>query len=378
MDLHLRGLIKDITNPEILNQKNITFYLGIDPTNSLHIGHLLAIITAKRLINLGHRAIILIGGSTASIGDPTGRNSSRPNLSKEEINSNIKVISEQVKSILGDCLIVNNSDWTNNLNFMDFIQDTGKHFSVNTMIKSETFKSRLETGLSFLEFSYVLLQGNDFHHLFKTYNCTLQIGGSDQFANILHGINLIHKKEHKEAFGLTIPLLVDSAGNKFGKSAGNAIWLDKNKTSPFDFWQFWRNVPDDMVKTLFMFFTFFSPEEINSNDVDINAQKVQLASTITEIVHGTEATRAVENKIQQLFGTPDKLTELDATFESHKLLSEIMVALGVAKSKSDAMRLMAGNGVKIDGKPMLKDQVITSGTFFLEKGKKDKRKFEVK
>lgn len=378
MDLHLRGLIKDITNSEILNQKNITFYLGIDPTNSLHIGHLLAIVTAKRLINFGHKAIILLGGSTASIGDPTGRNSSRPNLSKEEINSNIKVISDQVKSILGDCIIVNNADWTNNLNFMDFVQDTGKHFSVNSMIKSETFKSRLETGLSFLEFSYALLQGNDFYHLFKTYNCTLQIGGSDQFANILHGINLIHKKEHKEAFGLTIPLLVDSSGNKFGKSAGNAIWLDKDKTSVFDFWQFWRNVPDDMVETLFMFFTFLSPEEISSNCSNINQQKAQLASIVTEMVHGAEATRLVETKVQQLFGDKSRLTDLDATLESPKLLSEIMVILGVAKSKSDAMRLMAGNGVKIDGITVLKDQVMNSGTFFLEKGKKDKKRFNVK
>jgi tyrosyl-tRNA synthetase len=355
----------------------------------LHIGHLLPIITAKRFINFGHKAIILIGGATASIGDPTGRNSSRPNLSQEEIDSNIKVITEQVKSILGDCIIVNNADWTKNLNFLDFVQDTGKHFSVNTMIKSDTFKSRLETGLSFLEFSYALLQGNDFHHLFKNHNCTLQIGGSDQFANILHGINLIHKKEHKEAFGLTIPLLTDSNGNKFGKSAGNAIWLDKNKTSVFDFWQFWRNVPDDMVNMLLRFFTFLSVEEINNDfvntlgasfakpGVNINDKKAQLASIVTEMVHGAEETRAVENKVQQLFRAPHSLTELDALFESPKFISEIMVALGIAKSKSDAIRLIAGNGVKIDGNLVTNNCQLNEGTFFIEKGKKEKRRFKI-
>lgn len=385
-DLIDRGLIKQSTcDIDKLFAKPFTFYLGIDPSSdSMHAGHLLPIITAKRLIDLGHKAIILIGGSTAMIGDPTGRSTGRNALSKEQVDFNVAKLTEQVKSII-DCEIVNNADWTCNLNFLDFMQSTGSHFRVNNMIKSDCFKSRLEqeNGLSFLEFSYMLLQANDFHHLFVNHGCTVQIGGNDQTANMIAGIDLIHKKLHKEAFSFTVPLLTDSNGEKFGKSAGNAIWLDENKTSVFDFFQFWRNVPDNMVKSLLLMFTFKSIEEVDQlMGGDINAAKKELAFVVTSIVHSVKKAVVAKSKAKALFegGNGESLEATE--IESGTLLFDLLITLGVCKSKGEGRRLAQHNGLTIDEVIVKENIEFTKekfpSSFILRKGSKTFFKLKVK
>lgn len=376
-DLIDRGLVQNCSNLEVVKKlpENTTFYVGFDPTaDSLHIGHLLPIIVMRRLKEAGANPIAVIGGSTARVGDPTGRTTTRPILTQSELDNNISSITNQIKSIV-DCTIVNNKDFTN-VNFIDFVSDIGRHFSVNTMLKTDTFKTKLENGLSFLEFSYSLLQANDFLCLFRQYNCLLQVGGSDQWANMIAGIDLIHAKEHKQAFCLTLPILEDKNGNKFGKSSGNAIWLDKNKTSVFDFWQFWRNVPDDMVKTLFMFFTFWSIQEINSLDFSkINERKAQLANLVTLLVHGQAELDLVKNKVKVLFEGADESLVEPFKVESSKLLSEILKDVGASSSRSEALRLLQQKAIKIDGEVIAFDFKLcdfNKTKFLLEKGKKQK------
>lgn len=377
-DLISRNLIVQTSNQAGIESNKInTFYTGFDPTaDSLHVGHLLPLITMKRLKLLGANPIAIIGGATARVGDPTGRTTTRPILSQEDLDSNINNISSQIKSIV-DCDIINNKAFVQ-ANFIDFVADIGKHFSVNTMLKTDTFKTKLEHGLSFLEFSYSLLQANDFLQLSRNNNCFVQMGGNDQWANMIAGIHLIHAKDKKEAFAFTLPILEDKHGNKFGKSNGNAIWLDKNKTSVFDFWQFWRNVSDEDVNKLFMFFTFLSVEEINNLDfTDINVCKAKLATLVTEIVHGAEEAKSAEDKAKELFANQGANLGEAIQVESGKLLSEIMREIGATSSRSEALRLIKNGGVRVDGTKILVDYVPNQEFIFLEKGKKDKFKVKI-
>lgn len=394
-DLISRGLVQNASNFNEIAKlpDNTTFYVGFDPTaNSLHIGHLLPLVTMRRLKELGANPIAVIGGATARVGDPTGRTSTRPILTEEELKTNIENIKSQINSIV-DCEIVDNKDFAQ-VNFLDFVSDIGRHFSVNTMLKTDTFRTKLETGLSFLEFSYSLLQANDFLNLFVKKNCLLQIGGSDQWANMIAGIDLIHAKQHKQAHCLTLPILEDKNGNKFGKSAGNAIWLDKEKTSAFDFWQFWRNVPDDMVKTLFMFFTFLPVEQIiskfNKNTSldnisllsgdEINSLKEELADLVTGLVHPGEL-ESVKNKVKVLFGDQSEDLVESTAVESFKLVSEMLRDIGAAASRSEALRLIQQKGIKINSKQISIDFKVGDlgkGKFLVEKGKKNKFLIEIK
>ena len=377
-DLISRNLIVQTSNQAGIESNKInTFYTGFDPTaDSLHVGHLLPLITMKRLKLFGANPIAIIGGATARVGDPTGRTTTRPILSQQDLDSNINNISNQIKSIV-DCDIINNKGFVQ-ANFIDFVADIGKHFSVNTMLKTDTFKTKLEHGLSFLEFSYSLLQANDFLQLSRNNNCFVQMGGNDQWANMIAGIHLIHAKDKKEAFAFTLPILEDKHGNKFGKSNGNAIWLDKNKTSVFDFWQFWRNVSDEDIKKLFMFFTFMSVEEINNLDfTDINSCKAKLATLVTEIVHGAEEAKSAEDKAKELFANRGANLGEAIQVESGKLLSEIMREIGATSSRSEALRLIKNGGVRVDGAKILVDYVPNQEFIFLEKGKKDKFKVKI-
>lgn len=380
-----RNLIKQISNEEGIKNNNI-FYVGFDPTaNSLHVGHLLPLITMLRLKQSGANPIAVIGGATARIGDPTGRTSSRPILTEEELESNITNITKQIKNIVG-CDVVNNKNFVQS-NFIDFVSDIGRHFSVGEMIKTDTFKTKLEHGLSFLEFSYTLLQANDFLQLSRNNNCFVQVGGNDQWANMVAGIHLIHAKDKKQAFCFTLPILEDKNKNKFGKSNGNAVWLDSEKTSPFDFWQFWRNVDDEILQDLFKQFSFLPIRDIiakfNKNTIwslehtnllsgkEINLLKEELATEITGLVHGQEIAKECLNKSRNLFSNSIADSEPEHVFESSKLVSEILKEIGFASSRSEALRLIKQNAVKVNGN-LIQEDILLKDKNLIEKGKKNK------
>ena len=297
-ELKYRGVIKDISSPELedkLNNESLTFYLGTDPTaDSLHIGHYASFVTAKRLANHGHKPIILVGGATGLIGDPRPT-TERPMISKETVLNNIESLKKQVNSLLdGKAQVVNNYDWTRDVTFLDFLRDIGKYININYMLNKDIISRRLDTGITYAEFSYTLLQGFDFLHLFKNNNCVLQAAGSDQWGNITTGIELIRKIENKTAYGFTMPLILDSTGKKFGKSEGNALWLDKNKTSPYQIYQYLINSDDSKVVEYLKVFTFLSIDEIESLAKSVKtepekrlAQKA-LAFEVVKDLHGEE------------------------------------------------------------------------------------------
>lgn len=390
-ELNERGLIKQVTNADAISRffeaKNGSFFIGFDPTaDSLHVGHLLQIITAKRMKDAGVSPILLVGGATAQIGDPTGKSDMRKMLSEEELNRNIKAICNQFNKLLPDVTsIVDNNSWIKDLNFIRFIRDIGVHFSVNNMLRADCFKSRIENGgLSVLEFNYMLLQAFDFFHLCSTQNCFLQIGGDDQWSNILAGIDLIRKKTGKEAFGLTIPLLVNSSGQKMGKTEKGAIWLDKNKTSVFDFFQFWRNIPDEDVIKCFMFLTFISVDEIKaipfSTSDEINAAKKRLAFEITTFVHGKEEAEVVLKQLEALFENNDASMIKEVVISDNIHILDLIVKSGFAKSRNEARNLINGKGISIND-TLIIDPTISitkcsfNNSFVLRKGKKNFCKF---
>lgn len=379
-DLESRGLVKQVTNADkvraLLNgNKPQTFYIGFDPTaDSLHVGHLLQIVTAKRLADAGHKPIMLIGGATASIGDPTGKSEMRKMLSLGAIWVNGEKIGDQIKKIMGqECQMVNNLAWFDGANFLSILRDLGPHFSVNNMLRAECFKSRMEQGLSFLEFNYMILQAQDFRMLNLQENCVLQIGGDDQWSNILAGIDLVHKKEGREVFGLTLPLLVNSDGTKMGKTEKGAVWLDPNKTSPFEFFQFWRNIPDNKVKECINFFT----NEVNSEDsilLNINQHKKFLAFEITKLVHGEdEAQRSLE-QAEALFEKKTFVMEAVSIAEGIHIL-DLIIKCNFAKSRTDARNLIANRGITINGEVQDNPTINISKSVFgnelvIKKGKK--------
>lgn len=394
--LEERGYIEQVTHEglrEWFEKEKVSFYIGFDPTaDSLHVGHFVSMMVASHMQRAGHRPIILIGGGTAMIGDPSGRTDMRAMLSKEDIAHNVECFKKQLSKFVSfegenAAIIVNNADWLLNLNYIDFIRDIGSYFSVNKMLTAECFKKRLEKGLSFLEFNYMLMQAYDFLELYKKYNCSLELGGNDQWSNILAGADLIRRKEQATAFGLTFKLLLTTAGTKMGKTAKGALWLDENKTSPYEFYQYFRNIADADVKNTMMLLTFLPVEEVNRlcdvQDERINEAKKVLAYEITKIVHGEEKAKAAQEAAMSLFENGGNLDSMPTTqVESLPIgITDLLVLTKIAPSKGQARTLIEQGGISIN------DEKITDINYtidkiddyiILKKGKKTFHKVEVK
>ena len=378
-ELKWRGVVKDISSPELeekLNNESLTFYLGTDPTaDSLHIGHYASFVTAKRLARHGHKPIILVGGATGLIGDPRPT-AEREIISKETVAKNIEGLKKQVESLLeGKAQIVNNYDWTKDITFLDFLRDIGKYINVNYMLGKDIISRRLETGITYAEFSYTLLQGFDFLHLFNTYNCTLQAAGSDQWGNITTGIELIRKIENKEAYGFTMPLILDASGKKFGKSEGNALWLDKEKTSSYKIYQYLINSDDSKVIEYLKVFTFLTKEEIDSLELEVKnhpenrvAQKT-LAYEVVKDLHGKEEADKAKEISEKVF-KGEETEEMETAICSSNNILDIMVESKQAPSKSEARRLITQGGVSINNEKVIDPNLECPKEFILRKGKK--------
>lgn len=394
-DLEARGLVKQTTNTNkirsLLNNESITFYIGFDPTvDSLHVGHLLQLVTAQRLLQAGHKAIMVIGGATALIGDPSGKSSMRQMLSRSDIRVNGQSILNQINKILRkqtNVSFFNNLEWFDNIKFLEMLRNVGSLFSVNNMLRADCFKSRLEGGLSFLEFNYMILQAFDFLHLHQNENCILQVGGDDQWSNMLAGIDLIHKKVGGESFAMTLPLLLNSDGSKMGKTEGGAVWLSPEKFSEFDFWQFWRSIPDTEVKKCFKLLTFVPVDEIESmpfsTPQEINETKKKLATAITEIVHGSVVAAAILKLAEAIFENQDSSAIELIPIEDGIQLLDVLVRHAFAKSRTDARNLISNRGIVINDQivdnPLL---TITRQKFgddiLIKKGKKHFGRFLIK
>ena len=367
-ELVARGLIAQVTNEdeirEMINNGKATFYIGFDCTaDSLTAGHFMALTLMKRLQMAGNRPIALIGGGTTMIGDPTGRTDMRKMLTKEDIDHNAACFKRQMERFIefgeGKAQMVNNADWLLNLNYVELLREVGACFSVNNMLRADCYKQRMEKGLSFLEFNYMIMQSYDFYHLFQHYDCNMQFGGNDQWSNMLGGTELIRRKLGKDAHCMTITLLTDSQGNKMGKTAGNAVWLDPNKTSPYDFYQYWRNVEDaDVLKCLRML-TFLPIEQIQEMDgwegSELNRAKEILAWELTNLVHGQEEADKAQAAAKALFGgggDRDSMptTELDGgSFSDGEIgILNLLVACGLASSRGEARRLIQQGGVSVN------------------------------
>ena len=381
-DLMYRGLIKDMTNNEDfvekLNAGGMTFYIGTDPTaDSLHIGHYSSFITAKRLAKFGHHPIVLIGGATGLIGDPrpTGE---REIIDKAVVEANIEALRKQITDLFdGNVEIVNNYDWIKDFTFIDFLRDVGKYINVNYMLNKDIISRRLETGITFAEFSYTLLQGYDFVHLYKEKNCIMQAAGSDQWGNITTGVELINKMLGKEAYAFTMPIIADATGKKFGKSEGNAFWLNKDKTPAYDIYQYMINSSDDMVEFYLKVFTFLDKDEIDEimakhreKPEDRYAQKT-LAYEYIKDLHGEEEAKVAKAKSEALFGgSTEDLEATPITPESRNIL-DIMMAAELIPSKSEGRRLVEQGGVSVDNEKITDPKAeITKDEFVLQKGKK--------
>ena len=367
-ELVARGLIAQVTNEEeireMVDNGKATFYIGFDPTaDSLHVGHFMALCLMKRLQMAGNKPIALIGGGTAMIGDPSGRTDMRSMMTKETIDHNCACFKKQMERFIefgeGKAQMVNNADWLLNLNYIDFIRDIGACFSVNNMLRAECFKQRMEKGLSFLEFNYMPMQSYDFYYLFQHYGCNMQFGGNDQWSNMLGGTELIRRKLGKDAHAMTITLLLNSEGKKMGKTAKGAVWLDPNKTSPYEFYQYWRTVDDADVMKCIRMLTFLPLEQIDEmdawKDAKINEAKEILAFELTKLVHGEEEAQKAQASAKALFtGAGDdanipttEITEDQLTEGKMGLLS-LMVACKLATSNGDARKNVAGGGVSVN------------------------------
>ena len=372
---------------ELLGKESVPFYIGFDPTaDSLHIGHYIPIMAMAWMQRFGHKPIALFGGGTGMIGDPSGRSDMRQMMTIETINHNIQCFKQQMSRFISfegenAAIIANNADWLLNLNYVDFLREIGVHFSVNKMLTAECFKQRMEKGLTFLEFNYMLMQGYDFLHLNKEYGCVLEVGGDDQWSNMLAGVDLIRRKEKKSAFCLTCTLLLNSEGKKMGKTQKGALWLDENKCSVYDFYQYFRNVEDVKVEECMRLLTFMDMDEIKEltkyNDERMNAAKERLAFEVTKLVHGEEKALEAQKQAKAAFGggsLEDMPTvEID---RSIKQVADILVAIGQAKSKGEAKRLIQGGGVSIesvkiaDPFAVVPEEFEAKGEFVIHKGKK--------
>ena len=395
-ELKARGLIAQVTNEEeiskMINEGKAVFYIGFDPTaDSLHVGHFMALCLMKRLQMAGNRPIALIGGGTGMVGDPSGRSDMRQMMTPETIQHNCDCFKKQMERFIefgeGKAQMVNNADWLLKLNYVELLREVGACFSVNNMLRAECYKQRMEKGLSFLEFNYMIMQSYDFYHLFQHYGCNMQFGGDDQWSNMLGGTELIRKKLGKDAHAMTITLLLNSEGKKMGKTQSGAVWLDPNKTSPYDFYQYWRNVGDaDVLKCLRML-TFLPLEQIDEMDkwegAQLNTAKEILAFELTQLVHGTEEAQKAQNAAKALFSTGgDKsnmpTTELSAgdLTDGQITVVDLMVKCGLTPSKGEARRLIQQGGVELNGEKVTDTAAVVAASALegegttIKKGKK--------
>ena len=397
-ELMERGYVEQITHEELkdtLNNEHISFYIGIDPTaDSLHVGHFMSLIVASRMQKAGHKPIILVGGGTATIGDPSGKTDMRKMLSREQIDNNVAHIKKQIEKFLSfegenGAIIVNNADWLLDLHFVDFMRDIGSLFSVNKMLAAECYKQRMERGLTFFELSYMLMQSYDFLHLYNTYGCKLEMGGNDQWSNILGGVDLIRRVGHSDSYGLTFKLLTTKEGKKMGKTEKGALWLDPEKTSPYEFYQYWRNIDDADVKTVLSLLTFLPMDEVNRlsslKDEKINEAKKVAAFEITKLIHGEEAARKAEEAASALFEGTGNLDSMPTTqIEKNISILDAMINAGLAPSKGQARTLINQGGIALndekisDTNYVLSEKDFKDGFAILKKGKKIYHKLEVK
>ena len=402
-ELQARGLLAQLTDAaeirDLINGGKAVFYIGFDPTaDSLHVGHFMALCLMKRLQEAGNKPIALIGGGTAMIGDPSGRSDMRTMMTKETIEHNCECFKKQMSRFIDfsddKALMVNNADWLLDLNYVDFIRDIGACFSVNNMLRAECYKQRMEKGLSFLEFNYMIMQSYDFMELYKRYGCNMQFGGDDQWSNMLGGTDLIRRKLGKDAYAMTITLLMNSEGNKMGKTQKGAVWLDPNKTTPFEFYQYWRNVADaDVLKCLRML-TFLPLEQIDEMDKwegsQLNQAKEILAYELTNLVHGQEEAEKAQEAAKALFaggGSSENMptaTLTDDHFMDGSIdILGILAASGLAASRSEARRAVEQGGVSVNGekvadiKAAYTKEMIAAEEFVVKKGKKSFRKIVV-
>ena len=404
-ELKARGLIAQVTDEdeikEMVNNGKATFYIGFDPTaDSLHVGHFMALCLMKRLQMAGNRPIALLGGGTGMIGDPSGRTDMRQMLTKETIQHNIDCFKKQMERFIdfsdGKALMVNNAEWLMNLNYVELLREVGAHFSVNRMLTAECYKQRMERGLSFLEFNYMIMQSYDFYMLYQKYGCNMQFGGDDQWSNMLGGTELIRRKLGKDAYAMTITLLLNSDGKKMGKTQSGAVWLDPNKTSPFDFYQYWRNVDDADVIKCMKLLTFLPLEEIQEMEKwegsQLNKAKEILAFQLTELVHGTEEAKKAEAGAKALFaGGADtehmpttELAAKDFDEEGNIDLISLLVKSALVTTRSEGRRAIEQGGVSVDGEKVtdirhvLSKDALTGDGIVLKRGKKKFNKVFVK
>ncbi|WP_295339151.1 tyrosine--tRNA ligase [uncultured Subdoligranulum sp.] len=394
-ELKARGLIAQVTDEEeikeLINNGKATFYIGFDCTaDSLTAGHFMALTLMKRLQMAGNRPIALIGGGTTMIGDPSGRTDMRKMLTKEDIAHNAECFKRQMERFIefgdGKALMLNNAEWLLNLNYVELLREVGACFSVNNMLRAECYKQRMEKGLSFLEFNYMIMQSYDFYHMFQHYGCNMQFGGDDQWSNMLGGTELIRRKLGKDAYAMTITLLTDSQGKKMGKTAGNAVWLDPNKTSPFEFYQYWRNVGDADVLKCVRMLTFLPLEQIDEMDhwqgEQLNQAKEILAYELTKMVHGEEEAEKAQATARGLFGGAADHENMPSTVLDASLVKDgsvgllaAMVAAGLCASNREARQLVQQGGVLVDGekvtdpKTALSEEALRAGVV-IKKGKK--------
>jgi len=399
-ELQQRGLIAQVTNEkeirEMVNSGKAVFYIGFDCTaDSLTAGHFMALTLMKRLQMAGNKPIALIGGGTTMIGDPSGRTDMRKMLTREDINHNAACFKRQMERFIdfsdGKALMINNADWLLNLNYVELLRDVGACFSVNNMLRAECYKQRMEKGLSFLEFNYMIMQSYDFYYLFQNYGCNMQFGGDDQWSNMLGGTELIRRKLAKDAHAMTITLLTDSQGNKMGKTAGNAVWLDPEKTSPYDFYQYWRNVADTDVLKCIRMLTFLPLEEIEKMDAwegsQLNTAKEILAYELTKLVHGEEEAVKAQTAARALFAGGADHSNMPSTtlceddFANGVIsVLDMMIKAGIAKSKGEGRRLIQQGGVSVNDEKITDVNAAVAAAAFesdviLRKGKKVFHKF---
>ena len=399
VELNWRGLVKDVAGEEgiedLINNKSVTFYWGTDPTaDSLHLGHYSSLVTAKRLMKMGHKPILLCGGATGRIGDPRPT-SEREIISIEDLNHNIECIRKQIDKIFdGKAQLVNNYDWFQGYEFLDFLRDIGKYINVNYMLNKDIINRRLETGITYAEFSYMLIQGYDFLNLYRKYNCIMQVEGSDQWGNITTGVDLIRKIDNKEAYAFTMPLILDANGHKFGKSEGNALWLDLNKTTSYELYQYLINTDDSLVEHYLKVFTFLTPEEImdivekHNKEPHLRIGQKTLAKCIITDLHGEEEYKKAEMMSNALFSEDiNKLSYEDIInnfkdMEQIKIseelpLADLLVNTHICSSKREARELISGNAISLNNKKITdnmymvtKENAIDEKVYLIKKGKK--------
>ncbi|MGI6733632.1 MAG: tyrosine--tRNA ligase [Anaerovoracaceae bacterium] len=399
-----RGFIRQTTHEEeireLLGKEKITFYIGFDPTaDSLHVGHFMQIITMMYMQKYGHTPIVLIGSGTAMVGDPSGRTDMRQMMTKETIMEYSEKFKKTFSRFIdfegGKAILENNANWLLDLNYVDFIRDIGKHFSVNRMLTAECFKQRLETGLSFLEFNYMLMQSYDFLELYRRYNCKMQFGGDDQWSNILGGVDLVRREEQQQVYGMTFALLTTSEGKKMGKTQKGALWLDAAKTSPYEFYQYWRNVEDADVRTCLSMLTFLPMEEVEElsslKDAEINRAKEVLAFEVTKLVHGEEEAQKAQDAARALFAGQGSMDDVPKTvmpaekFEGEGVgIVTLMAEIKLVPSKGEGFRTIEQGGLSVNGervtdtKLMVTKDMFTDGQLLLKKGKKTFHLIELK